>query len=77
MTQITLASSVVKSSKGKRYYIDLKESKYGNYVEVSCPWTNYTVNVKNLEVHRSPGVYRDMPKNVWNEVLELLKKGGV
>jgi hypothetical protein len=69
-----LASSVLKSSKGKYYYLDLTESKYGNYVRVSCPFTNYTVNAGTLKVHRSPGVYRDMPKNVWNEVLELLKK---
>jgi len=69
-----LASSIVRRGKGKRYFLDLIEHKYGNYVEVSCPWVNYRVDAQTLKVSRSAGIYRDMPKNVWNQVLELLKK---
>jgi hypothetical protein len=67
-------SSVVRTNKGKRWFIDLEENKYGSYVRISNPFTNYTVNAETKKVHRHAGVYRDMPKVVWNKVLELLAK---
>ena len=60
----------------KYWYFNIVNNKTSysdtTFVQISNPWTAYTINVDTLEVHKSAGVYRDMPKFVYNKALEMI-----
>lgn len=60
----------------KYWYFNIVNNKTSyndtTFVEVSNPFTQYTMNVDTLEVVKAPKVRRDMPKFVYNKVVEMI-----